>query len=496
MKSSKLMIFLMILTSLTLLLGISGCEQAKTEAPGPQKSVEFNKIPGAQVARYDNVINFTVFDAQCISAVSSGTIDDKIDVVFVPEKYTDLGKFQEDVLNYLDFDGNKGGIFSVEPFRSNRGKFNFYFVNQTNDLGCKIGCFGVDRLVCCNDNKVKRVASQCPYDQILVLMDTTQFCGASKDYATVCTIKDKRAGLVLVHEMGHTLGGLGDEYDYGETGSTDAPNCDTEGCKKWMGLPGLGCFKTCGYTNLFRPTDKDNLMNVYVPKFDAVSTAAFLNVFADYGSGKTTESLRPAIQLDQSYVVTLQYNEGKIDLKRLYVVNTSSPDFIGETEDYAGRIMSFDGRKLSEFKMKLPKEWHSFYAPGESPSDSPPFKPKQIDYSFNMPYFKNAAALEIYSLNGSRLDSISLAPFAEMCGDGTCQPQENYLACSADCPMSKKDKICLPYQDGICDPDCALIGSASDGDCRIRLLIPALVTAALLVALFAWLNLRRTRTRR
>jgi hypothetical protein len=381
----------------------------------------------------------------------------------------------------------------VEPFKANKDKFNFYFVNQTSDLSCKLGCFGVDRLVCCNDNKVKRVASQCPYDQILVLVDTKEFCGAAKDYAAVCTIDDKRSGLVLLHEMGHTLGGLGDEYDYGQTGSENVPNCDTEGCKKWLGIPGLGCFKTCGYTNLFRPTDKDNLMNVYVPKFDAISTAAFLNVFADYKSGEATKAMRPAIQLDQSYVVTLQYNEGKIDLRRLYVVNTSSPDFIGESKDYVGRIMSFDGKALSEFRMKLPKEWSSFYAPGGNPKESPPFKPKQMDYTFNMPYFKTAAVLEIYSLNGTRLDAISLAPFAETCGDGVCQAQENYLACAADCPMGKKDKICLPYADDTCDPDCALMGSASDGDCRLRILIPALAVAALLVSLFAWLNMRKTR---
>ena len=46
--------------------------------------------------------------------------------------------------------------------------------------------------------------------------------------------------------------------------------------------------------------------------------------------------------------------------------------------------------------------------------------------------------------------------------DGSCDLGESYLTCPSDCPMNKKDYICVTAQDGYCDPDCAL---RADLDC-------------------------------
>ena len=334
----------------------------------------------------------------------------------------------------------------------------------------------MDRLVCCDDEKVKRIASACPHDQISVLIDTKKFCGASKDYSAVCTIDDQRAGLVLVHEFGHTFGGLGDEYSYGKTGSTNVPNCDVNGCEKWNNISGTGCFKTCGYTNLYRSTYNGSLMNVYVPYFGAVNTQSLDDALSFYKSAEPIIETKKVVQLDKSYMVTLDYNNGSIAIEKLFVTNSSSQE-IKEGEEYLGKIISFDGNVLSSFNFRLPKEWHVSSGLEISTADNLE-RPSALNYTLNLPYFEDGKTLEVYDLEENKLSSMLLAPFAETCGDGICQDQEDYLECKSDCSMAEKDNTCLPYQDGICDPDCPMFGGMKDGDCKTGVV---LISAGLLL---------------
>ncbi len=45
-----------------------------------------------------------------------------------------------------------------------------------------------------------------------------------------------------------------------------------------------------------------------------------------------------------------------------------------------------------------------------------------------------------------------------------CDNTENYETCPLDCLLNQSDNLCLPYDDGICDPDCAI-----DVDCGLDL---------------------------
>ncbi len=488
-------VFVALLLILFLVLGVNGCpekvvqEQTKELSAPSVEAIDFEKLPQFETEVYEDVGSFTLFSRDCVQVINSGDAEDKIDMVFLAEGYKDLGKFEQDVRRYIDVNEENNGILGVEPFKSNSDKFNFYFVDQARDLGCKLGCFGLDRLVCCDDDKVKQVASQCPYDEVMVLVDTKKFCGASKDYATVCTIEDPRAELVLVHELGHSLGGLGDEYDYGVEGFYDVANCDTSSyCEKWSGVEGTDCFEGCGYTNLFRPTDKDSLMNIYIPKFGPVATNTFLGILSSYESGELKEEMLAAIQLDRSYVVSLSFVEGEILLDNLYVTNATFEEV--SDGEYVGKIKSFEGELLSSFNMDLPKRW--YYDALEEREESSSLTPDAFSYTFNAPYFSNGELLEVYDSQGEKLDEISLAPFAEVCGDGVCEEHEDSLSCSNDCPLTEKDGVCLPYVDGVCDADCPYFGKAVDVDCRDKQLINLLIAVVVLaIAFLATLLLKR-----
>jgi len=487
---SRFPVFLLIIAVLVLVIGIAGCpeQELQIEAPATieRQTADFGQLPQLEFDRYENAVEFTLYAPSCVRVAGSGSVADKIDVTFLAEGYEDMEKFQQDVLDYIDFEKEKNGLTAIEPFKSNEDKFNFYFVNRTTDLECELGCFGIDRLVCCNDNKVKQTAAQCPSDEIFVLIDTKDFCGASKDYATVCTIEDSRAGLVLVHEFGHTFGGLGDEYSYGKSGDTNVPNCDVAGCSKWSGIPGTGCFPTCGYTNLFRATNRNSLMNIYIDNFGPVSTGVLIDKLSNFKSSPSTQELLAAVPIDKNYFTSLKFESGEIILDKVYVTNSTAEEIV-DGEEYVGRILSFNDQELNVFRLKLPRTWYSFYDPAETEEENKKHssvQPEKFNFTFNVPYFANGKLLEIFTLQGEKLDEIQLAPFAKTCGDNICQEHENYLECSADCPLSEEDNLCLPYQDNICDPDCPFAGRMADIDCNNStyfVLVLIAIVAALIV---------------
>jgi len=88
------------------------------------------------------------------------------------------------------------------------------------------GCQDTDRLLCIGDTQklVDVLASDAPeynsrFDVVLVAVNDTKYGGAGGQYAT--TSADQAAPEITVHELGHTLGKLADEYDYGNTGTSD-----------------------------------------------------------------------------------------------------------------------------------------------------------------------------------------------------------------------------------------------------------------------------------
>lgn len=71
---------------------------------------------------------------------------------------------------------------------------------------------------------------------VLIVHNSRQYGGAAyftKDAATMSMHEDSPA--LAAHELAHIMFGLGDEYEDGRS-SADRPNCDLEGCAKWIDL--------------------------------------------------------------------------------------------------------------------------------------------------------------------------------------------------------------------------------------------------------------------
>lgn len=87
------------------------------------------------------------------------------------------------------------------------------------------------------------------------------------------------------------------------------------------------------------------------------------------------------------------------------------------------------------------------------------------NYIIYIPYNKNAARIEMYNPNNSKIMEIDTTSFADTCGNKVCEPYESYESCPRDCKSGSRDDFCDGIKDGICDTDCS---SKTDADCAVR----------------------------
>ncbi len=156
----------------------------------------------------------------------NGPTDRKIDLLILGDGYTaaEMPTFHADVKRLVEV------LFSVSPFRERRGDFNVRAldtpstdsgVDRPSDgvyrrtaLGLSYDAFGSERYVLTNDNvAVREAAAQAPYEFLEILANGEKYGGGGiyNLYAT-CATRSGSTPYVFVHEFGHHLAGLADEY--------------------------------------------------------------------------------------------------------------------------------------------------------------------------------------------------------------------------------------------------------------------------------------------
>lgn len=165
-------------------------------------------------------------DVESRYILHGGDPTDHIDIAILSEGYTrqELPKF------YKDAERLTGTLFSYEPFCSNRERFNVVAVGmpspqsgvsepgkghwvQTN-LGTFFDFEDTERLLgLTNLVRVGDALAGVEWEHIIVLANTDTYGGAGVYNSYEITAAQNRyAPEVLVHEFGHSFGGLGDEY--------------------------------------------------------------------------------------------------------------------------------------------------------------------------------------------------------------------------------------------------------------------------------------------
>jgi hypothetical protein len=107
-------------------------------------------------------------------------------------------------------------VWTVDVASNEAGVDNDPYPGTLRDtaLDGQFWCNGTERLVCVDQAKASAAAAAAPgADQVLVLVNSAKYGGAGGGVAT-SSGGNAAASLITVHELGHSLGGLADEYDY------------------------------------------------------------------------------------------------------------------------------------------------------------------------------------------------------------------------------------------------------------------------------------------
>ena len=160
----------------------------------------------------------------------NGDVSKCVDIAIVAEGYTatEMDKFYKDCQRAAD------AIFSHEPFKSMRNRFNVVAVGAVSNesgpsepgkgiwhdtvLRSHYDTFYSDRYLTTSAvHKLFDLLSGVPFEHIIVLINTPRYGGGGIYNQWMCSSSDHATfKQVLVHEFGHSYAGLADEYNYGD----------------------------------------------------------------------------------------------------------------------------------------------------------------------------------------------------------------------------------------------------------------------------------------
>ena len=156
----------------------------------------------------------------------NGPAAEKLDIVILGDGYTaaEMEKFKQDAKRMADV------LLSQEPFLKRKGNLNIRAVETPSEvsgvsrphpgifkrtaLSAHYGSFDSERYVLSYDNlTIRDVASAVPYDFMVILVNERTYGGGGiYNLYTTVSADNKFGEYIMVHEFGHHLGALADEY--------------------------------------------------------------------------------------------------------------------------------------------------------------------------------------------------------------------------------------------------------------------------------------------
>ncbi|WP_395298330.1 M64 family metallopeptidase [Kitasatospora hibisci] len=275
-------------------------------------------------------------DGAVTPLVQNGSTDTKLDVVVIGDGYTagEQEKFRADATAKWQ------EVSAVEPYATYRNLFNVWAVEAvsaqsgiTGDpdraavrdtaLGSYFWCEDIERLLCVDVEAVERYAAKAPQaDLVLVVANSAKYGGAGYNdvrsplgYEGIATVAggNDRSGQIAVHETGHSLGKLADEYYYdgqgtyrgAEPAESNISTLTTERMRRerakwyrWLGRTSpdggtVGAYLGGGYypDGIFRPTE-NSIMRSLGREFNLPGREAMIAGF--YRHATTVTSTTPA----------------------------------------------------------------------------------------------------------------------------------------------------------------------------------------------------------
>jgi hypothetical protein len=210
--------------------------------------------------------------------------DGYLDIVFISSNFSSQQKFNDYVTAYTRH------LLEYDPFKQYKQKIRVKKIFTKADMKCSYKKYAStnQQNIYCNTTAAYQLLSQTSWDTGVVLDDSGTW-GASTSYSQIINLGMVAPNVLylddLIHEMGHAVGKLSDEYTYSNsTGSENVenlgPNCDMAGCAKWSTIAGTQCIPGCTYVNAYR-SSQNSLMNM-AGTFNTVSRNALISSLETY----------------------------------------------------------------------------------------------------------------------------------------------------------------------------------------------------------------------
>jgi len=340
-------------TALFSLTALAGTALAAPHAPGCNHAANVNHAPGVEYAHAcwpgaDGTLTGTLIEIQHddeqmaelrqlldldFTANSRGDVSGPkyIDIVFVGDGYT----ASEQALFQSDVNAIEASLFQFEPFITYKSFFRVHRVEViSNDSGVDndptdgisrdtaldmgFFCGGTERALCVNVSKALTAARNgvsSDVDQVIAIANTTKYGGVGYPSSNLATSsgRNSSATQIVIHELGHSLGNLADEYTYGGNdtytgGEHSRANlsiydqatqvAQQRKWHRWMGpaSPGfdgpVATYEGGGYSQfgIFRPTNNSMMRSLGRP-FSPINAEALIQEF--YSEIRPIESATP-----------------------------------------------------------------------------------------------------------------------------------------------------------------------------------------------------------
>ncbi|MFI1651379.1 M64 family metallopeptidase [Streptomyces avidinii] len=364
--------------------GDAGSGHARVPAAGSPAKASNRLSPAEQEA-----------DGEVTKMVDNGSTTDRLDVVVIGDGYTaaELGRFHTDAAQKW------AEVTAVEPYTTYRNLFNVWTVDAVSResgvsgdpdpaavrdtaLGSYFWCENIERLLCIDQPKVDAYVAKAPAaDLVIVLANSAKYGGAGYNepsatlgYEGISTASagHPKSGQVAIHETGHSLGKLADEYFYpgvpdyekytgpepAESNSSvlSADRMATQRAKwyRWLGAESpdggtVGAYEGGNYfvTGLYRPTD-NSLMRVLGKPFNLPGVESMIGGF--YQHARIVTPLTPTDRTlrlrhtAKASVPRLAGADGRQLVVRWYLDGRELKRFQGRTEVSVAELWLFDLR--------------------------------------------------------------------------------------------------------------------------------------------------------
>ena len=156
----------------------------------------------------------------------NGDPSEKLDIVILGDGYTktEMTKFNNDVKRLT------GALMLAEPFKTHNNDINIRAIETSSEtsgvnkphpgvfkrtpLSVSYGSFDSERYILGFDNRtIRDVASEVPYDfMVIIVNERTYGGGGIYNLYTTVSADNKYSEYIMVHELGHHMAALADEY--------------------------------------------------------------------------------------------------------------------------------------------------------------------------------------------------------------------------------------------------------------------------------------------